>query len=142
MTMINRRLRNLPTNGQPGGKNINTKNFNKQSRLIDGFKYTINAGGTSTQTIVLSATGRFLLGLSLIPITGSDITNMAFTFNINGLNLTNGANANNFNPANILKEYFDLPQPLKGNDAINATFVNNGAADATLYLDVFYLPRV
>lgn len=140
MTLVNRRTQHhQPSNNKAP---IDTKHFNDTEHIvIDTYRYVLSQG-TSPQTPTLSNIGYLLKGISIIPVASGDISDTALTFGINSFNLTNGANCQNFNPGFVhAMTYFKLPQPLKGNDAIKASFNKTDAGSVTVYLNIFYVPR-
>lgn len=118
------------------------KKFNENIRYIQGFRATIPQG-TSTLNINLNASGRFMLGVAVIPVSGADITDTTGSLSVNNNNLLLGANLANFNP-NFVQglEYIATPQPLVGNDTISWQFNKTNASTIYAYINIFYVPRI
>jgi hypothetical protein len=117
-----------------------TKQFNQDLRMVQGFRFTVSTG-SSSQPISLNSSGKFLLGLSVTPANGADITDTQITFLVNNLNLLLDVSAANLNPnfvGNMV--FFALPQELKGNDTMTISFNNNDASPLDLYVNIFYVP--
>ena len=125
-------------------KTRKTRAFNDKVRYVQGFRQQIAGQSTTNVNITLTSAGRFLLGLTVIPLTLSDIADTQITFLVNNINLLNGVATENLNPnfTQINYEFFPLPQPLQGNDTIQANFTKNDANTITLYINVFYLPQI
>jgi hypothetical protein len=119
------------------------KEFNKGIRYVQGFLSTLTANSNTTVNMTLFAAGKMLLGVSIVPVTGSDITNTQITFLVNNNNLLNNVGSQNLNPNYVQGMiYFPLPQPLIGNDNIQANFTKNDAGSATVTINIFYVPRI
>jgi hypothetical protein len=125
-------------------KAAHTKNFNKEVRYVQGFRNQIAGSSTTNVNITLTSAGKFLLGLTVIPLLFADIADTQITFLVNNIALLNGVASENLNPnftqANMI--YFPLPQPLQGNDTIQANFTKNDAGNVNIYINVFYLPQI
>lgn len=144
MTVISRR----PGNTQPSN-DVNRVNklkvFNKNLRYVQGFRSAIAASATTPITITLNSSGKKLLGIALIPASGtlSDIADCQVKFVVNNNNLLLNVAAQNLCP-NFVQGmiFFPTPQDLFGNDSITLEITKNNAGAITLLTDIFYVPRI
>jgi len=131
--------------GVPSLAKVNRiKQFNKEIRYVQGFRQQLNGSTTTPVTISLTASGKFLLGISIVPVGTGDISDTQISFIVNNNNLLNTVAAQNLNP-NFVQgdmEFFPLPQPLQGNDTIQANFLKNDANTVNIILNIFYIPRL
>jgi len=117
------------------------RDFNDGLRYLQSFRFVIPSGA-STQSVTLNSPGLELLGISMLPVTGSDITDMQVGLSINNNNLLVDVDGSAINPATVQGLiYMPTPQPLQGNDILKLNF-NNNLAQATAYVTFFYIPRV
>jgi hypothetical protein len=143
--IIKRRPQDQPYSyGVTPEKAQHTKNFNKKIRYVQGFRQLIAGSSTTNLNITLTSAGKFLLGITVVPILITDIADTQITFLVNNINLLNGVASENLNPnfTQTNLEYFPLPQPLQGNDNIQANFIKNDVGNVTVYINVFYLPQI
>jgi hypothetical protein len=142
-------LRRRP-NSQPAGYNVTgneakqTKSFNKNLRYVQGIRTTIAALSTTPITISLNSPGKFLLGISLMPESGtiSDIAACQVKFVVNNNNILLNAQAQNLCPNYVQGMiFFPTPQPLIGTDSITMDVTKNNASAIVIYINVFYVPR-
>lgn len=130
------------------GPDINTaqgvKEFNKDKMYTQGFRTLINASTTTNVTIQLNSPGKFLLGISIIPVSGTnaDIADCQIQLIVNNNNILLNVGAPNMNP-NFVQGilYFPTPQPLMGNDSISINVIKNNAANVTIVGNIFYVPQ-
>jgi hypothetical protein len=142
MTTINRRLPGKLPASNVQNQAQSTQKFNERMRYVQGFRYAVTGSTQTTQKLVLNSPGKMLLGLTLIPVSAADISDIGLDFKVNNNNLLIGLSANNLNPSYVQGMiYYPLPQPLQGNDSIQATFNKSNAGDITIYLNVYYLPQ-
>jgi hypothetical protein len=121
------------------------KEFNQRVRYIQGFRNTINASSSTTFTVTLNSVGKFLLGITVMPVSAllTTLGDTQVTLVVNNNNVLLATAANNMNPnfvGNML--YFPTPQPLFGNDSISITFIKNDAASPVVLYNFFYLPQI
>jgi len=119
-----------------------TKSFNQGLRYVQGFRSQIPQGNISVP-INLNSSGRTLLGIAVIPVTGADISDTQITFVVNNNNMLINVNVENLNP-NFVQGmiFFPTPQPLFGNDNINLNFTKNNAGTVNAIINIFYIPRL
>lgn len=139
--MIKNRVR-YPQMGGDGAQK--TKDFNKNLRIVQGFRSAIAASSTTNITLTLNSSGLRLLGIAIYPITAilTTLGDTQINFVVNNLNLLLGVGANSLNPnfvQNML--FFPTPQPLQGNDSINLAVIKNDAGATTILTQIFYVPR-
>jgi hypothetical protein len=121
------------------------KKFNAGLRVVQGFRNAIAASGTTTVTLSLLSAGRKLLGITMVPSTGTLVTlaDTQVTLIVNNFNLIIGMSANNLNPnfvGNMI--FFPCPQILKGNDSISLSILKNDAGAAVATINLFYVPQM
>lgn len=122
-----------------------TKAFNNnQVKYVQGFRQIIAGSTTTTMTLTLTASGRALLGISVVPFGTTDLSDTQITFLVNNNNLLNAISIQNVNPNYVQGGmfYFPIPQPLFGNDTIQANIIKNDISGGTITLNVFYLPNL
>jgi hypothetical protein len=141
--MIPRRgSRSNSTNADPGKR---TRAFNKDLRYVQGFQSTLVSSGTVNVPIALNSSGRQLLGIAVIPITGTnaDLTNTQLTLVVNNNNLLLNAATANLIPNYVQNMmFFPTPQPLSGNDVITIQITNNAATTPGVLINVYYVPQI
>lgn len=121
-----------------------TKDFNKNLRVMQGFRSAIAASSTTNITITLNSPGLRLLGIAIYPTTAilTTLGDTQINFVVNNLNLLLGVGANSLNPNFVQNMLFlPTPQPLQGNDSINLAVIKNDAGTATILTQIFYVPR-
>jgi hypothetical protein len=121
------------------------KKFNAGLRVVQGFRNAIAASGTTTVTLSLLSSGRKLLGISIVPVSGTLVTlaDTQVTLIVNNFNLILSMSANNLNPnfvGNMM--FFPCPQILKGNDSISLSVLKNDAGATTITTNLFYVPAI
>ncbi len=119
--------------------------FNQRVRYIQGYRNTVNASSSTTFTVTLNSVGKFLLGITVQPVSAllTTLGDTQVTLVVNNNNLLLATAANNLNPnfvGNMI--YFPTPQPLFGNDSIQITFIKNDAASPVIIYNFFYLPQL
>lgn len=143
MTQIHRRPAGTayPANGAQQA--AQTKSFNKDLRYVQGFRQALNQG-TANVSISLNSAGKFLLGVSVIPISGADITDTQVSLLINNNNVLLESAASNMNPIAVQGMlYFPTPQPLQGGkDIINLSIKKNDSGAINVMINVFYVPAM
>jgi len=145
MTRISRR----PAQTQPVAYDVSkqgadtSKKFNQQLRYSEGFRYAALAAGSNTQqNIQLNSPGKMLLGLTIIPATGSDIADTQISLTVNNNVVIKGLSAQNTNPNFVGSMiFFPAPQHLFGNDIIQLNIDHHGASPITVTANLFYVPR-
>lgn len=141
MTVLSRRP-NAQPKGESEGKRI--QQANKELRYIQGFTATVGANASVPVPITLNSSGKKLLGISIMPASGtnSDIANFQVTFLVNNNNVLLNMGANNANPNFVGNMIFlPTPQPLLGNDSISLNVTNNTGVSRDILVNVFYVPR-
>lgn len=120
-----------------------TKKLNKQLRYVQGFRQALN-NGNNTIPISLNSAGLFLLGMSVTPVTGGDITDCQVSLLVNNNNLLVDASAPNLNPQFVQGMiFFPTPQKLQGGrDIINVQIKKNDAGTVTVMVNIFYVPAI
>lgn len=140
MTIIKKRAPKKPMN-----RFADAQEFNQRVRYVQGFRNTINASSTTPFTVTLNSVAKFLLGITVIPISAilTTLGDTQVTLTINNNNLLSGVPASNLNP-NFVGDmiYFPTPQPLFGNDNINISFTKNDATAVAVYYSFYYLPKI
>jgi hypothetical protein len=142
--MIRRRPASQPVSYQVSPENLKkTKEFNENLRYVQGFRTTVPAGATVPVQIGLTAPGRKLLGIALIPSSKTtDISDVLTTLVVNNNNVLLNTSSSNANPLDTQGMiFFPVPQPLAGNDTITLTYQNNSAVSVIINCNVFYVPR-
>lgn len=141
MTEVKRR-----PNGQPAFnmKNEDAKVNNKI--YVQGFSQVLTASSTTPIPINLNSAGKKLVGISVIPTSGtnSDIANCQVSLSVNNNNLLLNVGLQNLNPNFIGggMVYFPTPQALRGNDSITLSVIKNNAANVTVIINIFYVPQI
>ncbi len=140
-----------PAPGKPAGygptkKSTHaTREFNKTSKFVQGFRSTLPAIGSLPVTIKLNSPGKFLLGIAVFPASGinADISDCTLLLSVNGFNILTEACAQNAIPSLIQGFLFlPTPQPLQGDDNIVLTISKkSGVGTPIVYTDIFYIPR-
>jgi hypothetical protein len=119
-----------------------TKEFNKDLLYVQGFPSQVNAGSTVPTPINLNAPGRWLHGIAVIPVTGSDLTNVKINLVVNNNNVVINAAAPNLDPGYTQGQlFFPTPQPLSGNDTITLNATNSSGAAVSFNTNFFYVPQ-
>jgi hypothetical protein len=145
MTKVIRR----PTNGQssPGGMDITAqemegiKEFAQSQIYLKGFSLgALNGQNPDLGPIALGGTARWLWGLQMW-VTNANLANDdVFSLVINNETLIDGVLWKAFSPSNSAgmsrSQYFPLPRPLYGSDAVRLSWTAVGAK--TVY-PIFYL---
>jgi hypothetical protein len=119
-----------------------TKEFNKEVRLVEGYRSVVSAGGLVPITVQLKSPGKRLLGVAIIPVASSDISDASGTFIVNNFNLLADVALENLNPGFVQGMiFYPTPQPLSGTDTIKMNIQNDSAAPITVRLNVYYVAR-
>src|SRR6478609_2331432 len=120
-----------------------TQKFNEKIRYSQGYRANVNQGA-NTVPIKLSASGREMLGIAIIPTGAStDISDCQIDFVVNNNNLLTQVAASNLNPVFVQGMiFFPTPQPLNGNDTINVGIQKNNAGSIAVIVNVFYVPQI
>lgn len=116
--------------------------FNKEKIYTQGYRFTQNGAGSNQQTVQLSAPGKFLVGINVTPVTGSDVSDMQAGLSVNSLNELVSVSFSLLNPNFTLGFlYFPVPTPLIGNDSIIFSWVKNNSGNVTFYMQLLYNPQ-
>lgn len=122
-----------------------TQAFNKDLRLVQGYRNAIAASSTTPISISLGTAGELLLGISIMPASGtlSDIADCQITFTVNNQNLLQSVQAQNLCP-NYIQGFlfFPTPQHLQGSDTLSLQVIKNNAGAITIITNIFYVPRM
>jgi hypothetical protein len=137
---------NRRPNSQPGFMTNESvqkgRAINENMRYCQGFRVAVN-NGTSTTNFSLNSAGKFLLGISMLPISSTALNDTAITFSVNNNNLLLNFAAPNLNP-NFVQNmiFFPLPQQLQGNDSMTMQMNKSDATDIFAYVNIFYIPML
>ncbi len=139
--MSNQILRRRPA-GQQMMMPQQQKNKMAPGICVQGFRSAIAATSTTPVTISLNASPQKLVGISLMPASGTlaDIADTQITFIVNNLNLLLTVAAQSLCP-NYFQGflYYPFDQKLRGNDTIIMQVQKNNAGAITLLSNIFYL---
>ncbi len=150
MTVQRTIVRNAPATKPVGygvsqKKSEETKEFNRSSKFVQGYRTQLPAIGAIPVVIKLESPGKWLLGVSIVPASGinADIADVVITLKVNGLNMLVDMAANNANPGYVQGILFlPTPQPLQGDDNITLTIEKkSGAGVPFIFTNIFYIPR-
>jgi hypothetical protein len=132
---------------QPAFDSVNqdpkrVQKFNENLRYVQGVRTQLAASSTSSVNTNLNSPGKFLLGLSIIPVSGtnSDITDCQVTLTVNNNNILLDCGAFNLIPTGDMI-YFPTPQPLTGKDTIKISVLKNNASAVNVIINYFYIPQ-
>ena len=118
--------------------------FNESLAFSQGTRVSVAASSATSQAISLTAAGKWLLGITIIPAAGTltALGDTQITFAVNNSSIISLVPANNLNP-NFVQgmKYFPTPQKLSGTDTITVVFNKNDAGAVTAYVTIFYIPR-
>ncbi len=120
--------------------------FNEKIRYIQGFRSTVTASSVTTVTITLNSVARWLLGITIMPVSAllTTLGDTQVSLIVNSNNLLLNVAANNLNPNFVggAMIYYPTPQELFGNDSIQLSFTKNDAASPVVLYNFYYLPMI
>jgi hypothetical protein len=118
------------------------KAFNEDVRVVQGVRATLVPGTNEAITIKLSAPGKRLLGITVIPELNGDLSQCVCVLSVNNYTPLSNAALVPLNP-NYTQGmiFFPTPAPLGGQDTISLLVTKNNAVSVNVIVNAFYLPR-
>lgn len=141
--IVRKRNGNSQAGREPNAQALKeTRDFTKKLRVVQSFRFPLVAGTNTPANISLNSPGKFLLGVSAVPVSAGDITDTAIDMSVNNYNLLTGVPLSNLNPNFVgSMMYFPTPSKLQGNDTFKISFNKSNPGNITCYLSVFYIPQ-
>lgn len=118
------------------------KQFAEATRLIQGTRVAVPTGNSGQATITLATPGKRLLGFTIIPEAGGDLSQTQVDVKVNNYNQLNGAAAIALDPHYTFGMiYFPVPAKLTGQDTLQVLFNKSNAGSVNCIINTFYLPQ-